>query len=110
MKPTIKLTRSEAINSVSRHASPYQRQVKPCQIVLKRELLNDSVISTMIGAYKKRYTKLTARPSGDGKRRFLADTAENIFDLTAQVKKLKSMEISNSIQEDQCVRSLRTER
>ena len=48
--PTIRLTRSEAMSSASRHASAYHRQVKPCQIVLKRELLNDKITSTIIGA------------------------------------------------------------
>ena len=50
ISPTIKLVRSEPISSVSFHASPYQRHVKPCQMVLNREVLNESVTSTTIGA------------------------------------------------------------
>jgi hypothetical protein len=42
--------RSEAISSMSLHASAYQRQVKPRQIVLKRELLKDRITSTTMGA------------------------------------------------------------
>ena len=51
--PTIRLARSEEISSASFQANTYQRQVKPCQIVLNRELLNDSSTSTAIGAYRK---------------------------------------------------------
>jgi hypothetical protein len=50
INPTIRLMRSEAISSMSLHASAYQRQVKPRQIVLKRELLKDRITSTTMGA------------------------------------------------------------
>src|SRR4029078_11956205 len=40
-KPTIKLIRTDATNSLSLQAKAYHRQVNPRQIVLNREPLND---------------------------------------------------------------------
>jgi len=47
--PTIRLILRDAINSVSRQATTYHCQVKPFQIVLKREALNERMTNTTIG-------------------------------------------------------------
>ena len=52
INPTMRLMRSEAMSSTSRHASAYHLQVNPRQTVLNRELLNERITSTRIGAYR----------------------------------------------------------
>ena len=89
MNPTSRLTRSAAINSASRNASAYQCQVKPRQIVLNRESLNERATRTTIGAYRNAYTTLVTRLRVEGNRRWiLADTRMNMFEGTVRVKRM----------------------